>query len=170
MCSQVGTRGLLLRAQATLPARLPRAGTVGRSHTWNGVDCHWGRTPAVGSSLLTLTSQTRVSLETGWAGCQALRRVRTVSPACPWSAQVHRGIKGMVMDKFGKPVKNARILVKGIRHDITTGEHFLGAPAGSECGPLLHPSTAGLGGGRGWGPWGSVSTSSYVSCSTEPSR
>ena len=38
------------------------------------------------------------------------------------SPQVHRGIKGVVMDKFGKPVKNARILVKGIHHDITTGE------------------------------------------------
>jgi hypothetical protein len=37
-------------------------------------------------------------------------------------SQVHRGIKGVVMDKFGKPVKNARILVKGIRHDISTGE------------------------------------------------
>lgn len=41
--------------------------------------------------------------------------------------QVHRGIKGVVMDKFGKPVKNARISVKGIRHDVTTGEHLPGA-------------------------------------------
>lgn len=48
---------------------------------------------------------------------------RPLSP----SLQVHRGIKGVVMDKFGKPVKNARILVKGIRHDITTGEHLPGA-------------------------------------------
>lgn len=31
------------------------------------------------------------------------------------------------MDKFGKPVKNARILVKGIRHDITTGERLPGS-------------------------------------------
>uniref|UniRef100_A0A8C9PVS3 Peptidase M14 domain-containing protein n=1 Tax=Spermophilus dauricus TaxID=99837 RepID=A0A8C9PVS3_SPEDA len=43
---------------------------------------------------------------------------------------VHRGIKGVVMDKFGKPVKNARILVKGIRHDVTTGEHPPGLPLG----------------------------------------
>ncbi|XP_006875370.1 PREDICTED: carboxypeptidase Z [Chrysochloris asiatica] len=33
---------------------------------------------------------------------------------------VHRGIKGVVMDKFGKPVRNARVIVKGIRHDVTT--------------------------------------------------
>ena len=37
------------------------------------------------------------------------------------------------MDKFGKPVKNARILVKGIRHDITTGEHFLGPRGAGIC-------------------------------------
>lgn len=78
-------------------------------------------------------------------GLSALRQVRTVSPPGPWPLQVHRGIKGMVMDKFGKPVKNARILVKGIRHAITTGEHLLGTPAQSVT--LLHPPTAGLGGG-----------------------
>ena len=71
----------------------------------------------------------------GLTNSRALKRVQTVSPPGPWPPQVHRGIKGMVMDKFGKPVKNARILVKGIRHDITTGEQFLRLLQCSECDP-----------------------------------
>ncbi|XP_007956389.1 carboxypeptidase Z [Orycteropus afer afer] len=47
---------------------------------------------------------------------------------------VHRGIKGVVMDKFGKPVKDARIVVKDIRHDVTTapdGDYWRLLPPGS---------------------------------------
>ncbi|XP_069059550.1 carboxypeptidase Z [Pleurodeles waltl] len=33
----------------------------------------------------------------------------------------HRGIKGVVKDEFGNPIKKARISVRNIRHDIFTG-------------------------------------------------
>uniref|UniRef100_A0A8C0WHW6 Carboxypeptidase Z n=1 Tax=Castor canadensis TaxID=51338 RepID=A0A8C0WHW6_CASCN len=55
-------------------------------------------------------------------------------PLLNFMEMVHRGIKGVVMDKFGKPVKNARILVKGIRHDISTapdGDYWRLLPPGS---------------------------------------
>ncbi|MEE6462585.1 hypothetical protein FKM82_001643 [Ascaphus truei] len=35
---------------------------------------------------------------------------------------VHRGIKGVVKDEYGNPIKKARITVKGVRHDVTTAE------------------------------------------------
>ncbi|ELK06547.1 Carboxypeptidase Z [Pteropus alecto] len=45
-------------------------------------------------------------------------------PLLTFVEMVHRGIKGMVVDKFGKPVRNARVSVKGIRHDVTTGGDY----------------------------------------------
>lgn len=97
-------------------------------------------------------------------GCQPSGRYEPY-PHLVLGPQVHRGIKGMVMDKFGKPVKNARILVKGIRHDITTGEHLLGAPAQSVT--LLHPPHCWPGGGRG-SPGGSVSPQAVSPATLSP--
>ena len=48
------------------------------------------------------------------------------------------------MDKFGKPVKNARILVKGIRHDITTGEHPPGTCVAAAPGRAQREQTGGV--------------------------
>lgn len=72
---------------------------------------------------------------TGAAGTHLLRTVGCVvapPPVTPVPSplpQAHRGIKGMVVDKFGKPVRNARVSVKGIRHDVTTGELLPGLAA-----------------------------------------
>ncbi|XP_060044527.1 carboxypeptidase Z isoform X2 [Erinaceus europaeus] len=55
-------------------------------------------------------------------------------PLLSFLEAAHRGIKGMVVDPSGKPVKDARILVKGIRHDVTTapgGDYWRLLPPGS---------------------------------------
>lgn len=36
--------------------------------------------------------------------------------------QVHRGIKGIVMDSEGNAIKGAHVSVRGIGHNITTGD------------------------------------------------
>ena len=68
-----GHEGSAAQGSGDVVGQTPRAGTVGRLQTRNGVDCCWRRTLAVGSSVLTLTSQTRVSLETGWVCCQPFK-------------------------------------------------------------------------------------------------
>lgn len=36
--------------------------------------------------------------------------------------EVHRGIKGIVIDGEGNAIKGALVSVRGIRHNITTGD------------------------------------------------
>lgn len=71
-------------------------------------------------------------------------------PSC--APQAHRGIKGIVKDEEGNGIKDARISVKGIQHDVTTGNHetnihihqnehqLLLKPQMSSCSVLCHIS------------------------------
>ncbi|MGH0134696.1 UNVERIFIED_CONTAM: hypothetical protein FKN15_074307 [Acipenser sinensis] len=63
---------------------------------------------------------------------------------------VHRGIKGIVTDESGKAIKGARISVRGIRHDVTTGSAHRYHPCAdsgrakmnTRCPPKRVPSAA----------------------------
>lgn len=91
----------------------------------------------------------------GSAGCAVAPP--PVTPVPSSLSQAHRGIKGMVVDKFGKPVRNARVSVKGIRHDVTAGELLpelaaAAAASTSACrvpGLAVSPSSS-----RPRAPWG----------------
>ncbi|KFO25729.1 carboxypeptidase Z isoform X1 [Fukomys damarensis] len=66
-------------------------------------------------------------------------------PLLSFLEMAHRGIKGMVVDRFGKPVKDARIIVKGIHHDVTTapdGDYWRLLPPGSHMVTAQAPGHA----------------------------
>lgn len=161
----------------------PSSSTGGHLQTCNGVDCRMGE-PRDGDphfpdeetetkrgesltqdgkahgrlSHLGTTGSEERHVGTGWSSRRALWRARATSAPLCFVPQAHRGIKGVVMDKFGKPVKNARISVKGIRHDITTGEllpgpvSWLPVPQALAVSPRssrwLHSSSSAWLGGR----------------------
>lgn len=71
---------------------------------------------------------------------------------------MYRGIKGVVMDKFGKSIKNVRIVVKGIRYDIIIGERYFGFASWWRVFARVYGAFRVLRGGfvgfRSFGRWG----------------
>ncbi|XP_012579512.1 PREDICTED: carboxypeptidase Z [Condylura cristata] len=97
----------------------------------NGADWAAGWTPTrLGSLGGSLEEAASGCIMARGRGCQLAAGTERQGSV----AMAHRGIKGVVMDKFGKPVRNARVSVRGIRHDVTTapdGDYWRLLPPGS---------------------------------------